>query len=359
MSRKKKTAEHVNHERWLVSYADFITLLFAFFVVLFSSSQVDKRKVGKISMAIQEAFQQMGIFQTANSRIPMVTADPLPTENIQLIEGGRGMAGHGHMASPFDKIVGSPPSGNDMGTLQKQLTGALKQELQRHDVVVKPEREGLVISLREIGFFDSGSAELRPSSEAAVQRIAQMLSAQPNEIRIEGHTDNVPIHNAQFSSNWELSTARATEMIRLFITRYNISATRLSAAGYAEYHPVASNETAEGRAQNRRVDIVVLTAALGGEEGSKQKTVGSGQKAEGSRQWAVGSCDSRLPHSRVAGMRGRCRRYPDLSAFLCVLAPLRELLLLFPATLRDIIHIFERRRHTRQCRRHPYASAAS
>ncbi len=109
MSRKKKAAEHANHERWLVSYADFITLLFAFFVVLFSSSQVDKRKVGKISMAIQEAFQQMGIFQTANSRVPMITADPLPAENIQLIENGKGMAGRGKMASPFEKITGSPP----------------------------------------------------------------------------------------------------------------------------------------------------------------------------------------------------------------------------------------------------------
>ena len=108
MSRKRKPAAHVNHERWLVSYADFITLLFAFFVVLFSSSQVDKRKVGKISAAMQEAFQQMGIFQAANSRTPMVTADPLPAENIQLIEDGKGMSGHGKMASPFEKMMGSP-----------------------------------------------------------------------------------------------------------------------------------------------------------------------------------------------------------------------------------------------------------
>ena len=270
MSRKKKAAEHANHERWLVSYADFITLLFAFFVVLFSSSQVDKRKVGKIAAAIQEAFQQMGIFQITNSRVPMVTADPLPTENIQLIEDGKGMSGRGQMASPFEKMMGSPASLKDMGALQKQLTSALGPELQRREVVLKARREGLVISLREIGFFDSGSAELRPTSEAAVKRIAEVLNAQPNTIRIEGHTDNVPIHNAQFASNWELSTARATEMIRLFITRYNFSATRLSAAGYAEYHPVASNATVEGRAQNRRVDIVVLASAPEGLEGGKQ-----------------------------------------------------------------------------------------
>jgi chemotaxis protein MotB len=277
MSRKKKAAEHVNHERWLVSYADFITLLFAFFVVLFSSSQVDKRKVGKISAAMQEAFQQMGIFQAANSRTPMVTADPLPTENIQLIEDGKGMSGHGKMASPFEKMMGSPTAPNDLGTIQKQLTRALAPEIERHEVVLKENRDGLVISLREIGFYESGSANLRATSEAAVQTIAQVLSAQGNNIRIEGHTDNVPIHNAQFASNWELSTARATEMTRLFITQFNLPATRLSAAGYAEYHPAASNETADGRAQNRRVDVVVLTPATEGVEGSKQNAAGSGQ----------------------------------------------------------------------------------
>ena len=277
MSRKKKAAEHPNHERWLVSYADFITLLFAFFVVLFSSSQVDKRKVGKIAAAIQEAFQQMGIFETANSGVPMVTADPLPTENIELIENGKGMSGRGQKASPFEKMLGSLNAQKDLDALQKQLTSALGPEIARHEVVLKASREGLVISLQEIGFFDSGSAELRPSSEATVQRIAQVLGAQPNNLRIEGHTDDVPIHNAQFTSNWELSTARATEMTRLFITHYNFPAMRLSAAGYAEYHPVANNGTVEGRAQNRRVDIVVLASAPEGIEGPRQKAVSSGQ----------------------------------------------------------------------------------
>jgi len=261
MSRKKKVVEHANHERWLVSYADFITLLFAFFVVLFSSSQVDKRKVGKISAAIQEAFQQMGIFQTANSRAPMITTDPLPAENIQAIENGSGTAGRGRMTSPLEKLRVSPPAPQDLGALQKQLTSALQPEIQRHEAALKAQHDGLVISLREIGFFDSGSAELKPSSEGAVQRIAAVLSAQANNIRIEGHTDNVPIHNTHFASNWELSTARATEMTRLFITRYGVLPTRLSAAGYAEYHPATNNDSVDGRAQNRRVDIVVLTTA--------------------------------------------------------------------------------------------------
>lgn len=268
MSRRRRAAENVNHERWLVSYADFITLLFAFFVVLFSSSQVDKRKVGKIAVAIQDAFQQMGIFQATNSRVPIVTNDPLPTVNVQLIEDGKGMAGRGHMAEPFEKLMGSPPQ-RDLGELQKQLAADLQPQIQRHEAVLSRNRDGLVISLREIGFFDSGSAELRPASLGAVQRVIQTLLVQPNDIRIEGHTDNVPIHNAQFNSNWELSTARATELIRLFVTEYAFPPTRLSAAGYAEYHPVASNGSADGRAQNRRVDIVVLGAGPWAAEGAK------------------------------------------------------------------------------------------
>ena len=136
-------------------------------------------------------------------------------------------------------------------------------------MVLKATREGLVISLQEMGFFESGSAELRANSEAAVARIAGVLSAQTNNVRIEGHTDNVPIHNSQFASNWELSTARATEMIRLFIIQYDLPATRLSAAGYAEFHPAASNDTVAGRARNRRVDIVVLASAPERLEGNR------------------------------------------------------------------------------------------
>ena len=268
MSRNRKAAERPNHDRWLVSYADFITLLFGLFVVLFSSSQVDKRKIGKISAAIQEAFQQMGVSPAANSRSP--TLDPSPGENIQLIENGKGISGRGKMLSPVDQLMKSAAAQTNMGALQKELNDSLGAEIQRKEVVLKANREGLVISLREVGFFDSGSAELRPASEAAVKRLAQVLDGQANNIRIEGHTDNVPIHNTQFASNWELSTARATEMIRLFITHYNLAATRLSAAGYAEYHPVATNDTSEGRAQNRRVDIVVLATAPESPESSQQ-----------------------------------------------------------------------------------------
>jgi chemotaxis protein MotB len=263
MSRKKRATAHVSHDRWLVSYADFVTLMFAFFVVMFSSAQMDKRKVGKLSVAIRTAFQQMGIFQAANSRTPMVTTDPLPMEDVQVIEDGKGLAGQGALPSPFEKMEGNPPQPKDLATLQKELGHALGAEIQRHEVALNAQHDGLVVSLRELGFFDSGSAQLRASSEATIRRIAEVLGGQPNNLRIEGHTDNIPIHNDHFASNWELSTARATEMIRLFITRYGLSPARVSAGGYAQFHPVATNQTEAGRALNRRVDIVILASAPG------------------------------------------------------------------------------------------------
>ena len=127
---------------------------------------------------------------------------------------------------------------------------------------MRREPDGLVISLREVGFFESGSAEMKSASQAAFDQIAAMLRQRNYRLRIEGHTDDVPIHTARFSSNWELSTARATEIIRLLIVRDGFAPDRLSAAGYAEFHPIAPNANAEGRGMNRRVDIVILGHAL-------------------------------------------------------------------------------------------------
>jgi chemotaxis protein MotB len=123
---------------------------------------------------------------------------------------------------------------------------------------IKARREGLVVSLREIGFYESGSSALRPSSRDAIDRLAAILESRTESLRIEGHTDNVPIHTSHFASNWELSTARASDLIKELVDRYHFDPQRLSAAGYAEFHPVAPNDTAEGRAHNRRVDIVIL-----------------------------------------------------------------------------------------------------
>ena len=256
---RRRRPQHANHERWLVSYADFITLLFAFFVVLYASSQVDQRKVGRLAMAIQVAFQELGVFPASNSKIPLDIQEPMPFSTTQAIENAKRSAELGHVSSPpLDTLTASSQEAN-LTTLQAELQQALRREIASHAVALHRESEGLVISLREFGFFDSGSATLRPSALPALDRIASILSVRTCRLRIEGHTDNVPIHTPQMASNWELSTARSTELVRLLIVRYRFSPDRLSAAGYAEYHPIASNDTPQGRAQNRRVDVVILT----------------------------------------------------------------------------------------------------
>jgi chemotaxis protein MotB len=262
MSRRKRARPHANHERWLVSYADFITLLFAFFVVLYASAQVDQRKVGKLAMAIQVAFQELGVFPASTTQIPLNASEPMPFATVQAIENARHTTELGRVSPSPNEPLGAHSEEADLSTLQTELQQALQHEISVKAVALHRETEGLVISLREFGFFDSGSATLKTTALPALDRIASILSVRTCRLRIEGHTDNVPIHTAQMASNWELSTARSTELVRLLITRNGIVPGRLSAAGYAEYHPIAGNQTAEGRAQNRRVDLVILSDQL-------------------------------------------------------------------------------------------------
>jgi len=257
MKRKRKE-EHANHERWLVSYADFITLLFAFFVVLYSSAQVDKRRVGQLALAIQVAFQQMGIFQASNSKPALIDTEPMPFSNVQIVENAERNQAIGRLVNSPQGDLTNAPVREVMTNLQDQLESALAPEIKKHTITVTPTREGIVVSLKEAGFYDSGSATVRPDALATISHFIDVIRSYPVHVRIEGHTDNVPIHTARFDSNWELSTARATEMIKLFISKYRIAPDRLSASGYGEYYPVASNDTPEGRAQNRRVDLVLL-----------------------------------------------------------------------------------------------------
>lgn len=237
MRAPRKDKGHANHERWLVSYADFITLLFAFFVVLFSSSQVDKRKVGALATAIQAAFQDMGIFSGQTSQTPL--------------------SGQGAVL-PTARVFNEAPMVVSMIKLEEDLAEALNPEIRRGEVALRVGKDGLVVSLREMGFFESGSAQVKLQSEPSLARLAKILASRPYDIRVEGHTDNVPIHTGLFASNWELSTARATSVVRLFIEKYNFSPARVSAAGYAEFHPATTNATPQGRMLNRRVNIVVL-----------------------------------------------------------------------------------------------------
>ena len=263
MSRRKRHAVHISHERWLVSYADFITLLFAFFVVMFASSQVDKRKVGEIATAIQVAFQKLAIFTPSSSQVNLIQTEAALSnpktldDTVQSRDLGRVVHRDVGLAGPDESLP-------DPGQIRDELEQALAGEIQKKHVSLRLTHEGLVISLQEIGFYDSGSATLKPESLPAVAKIAQLLASRREFIRVEGHTDDVPIHNALFKSNWDLSTSRATGLIDLLINQYSFQPQRLSAAGYAEYHPIVPNSSPETRSQNRRVDIVILNPQLWG-----------------------------------------------------------------------------------------------
>jgi chemotaxis protein MotB len=239
MRRRKKHVPHASHDRWLVSYADFITLLFAFFVVMYSTAQVDNKKVVRLAAAIQVAFQQLGA--------DPATTSPAPVREFVDISN----------ATPSVALARSAES-PDLAALRKELEQTLAPEISRGEVALQTGRDGLIISLREAGFFDSGSADIKAASQSAFTRMAMLLRAGQYSVRIEGHTDNVRIHNTQYDSNWELSTARSTDMVRLLIVKYGFVPQRLSASGYGEYHPIASNATVAGRALNRRVDLVVV-----------------------------------------------------------------------------------------------------
>jgi chemotaxis protein MotB len=262
MSRRKRKEEHVSHERWLVSYADFITLLFAFFVVLYASSQVDKRKVGRLALAIQVAFQELGVFDTSNTKVPLSNTEPMPFSNTQAVENMQRTTDLQRLVSSPKGMLATPPTTGSLSDVQAQLEKVLAPEMKERVVDVKTRKEGVIVSLREIGFYESGSAMLRPSAMNAIDRLASVVVPRAENLRIEGHTDNLPIHTAQYPSNWELSTARSTELVKLFVLRYHVMPSRLSAAGYAEFHPVNDNSSAENRARNRRIDVVILNPVL-------------------------------------------------------------------------------------------------
>ena len=233
----------VNHERWLVSYADFITLLFAFFVVLYAFARADQKKQQAMPEAIDQGFNALGLFGPKNDKQNVGGADKaaLPINIVM----GENLMSPGHVKADLEHI-------------HRDLNQRLASDAARHSVSIKMGRDGLVISLQEAGFFDSGSATPRPQSITALRQIAAALSSSPYDLRVEGDTDDVPIHSAQFDSNWELSSARATHIARILLALHAVRPDKLSAAGYAEFHPVDTNATAAGRANNRRVDIVVL-----------------------------------------------------------------------------------------------------
>jgi len=241
----------VTHDRWLVSYADFITLLFAFFVVLYAFAKADQKKQKQVSASIDTAFRSLSIFPSAGRQPPTSggASDSASEAEEAAIPANIVM----------DEEVFSPARvKDDLERLHRELAQTLSSQVAAHTVSIHMGRDGLVISLREAGFFASGSATPRPETLSTLKQIAASLSRTPYDLRVEGHTDNIPIHTSEFDSNWELSAARATRIARIFLNMKAMPPERISAAGYAEFHPVADNDTADGRAENRRVDLVIL-----------------------------------------------------------------------------------------------------
>jgi chemotaxis protein MotB len=247
MSRQRRQKQHANHDRWLVSYADFITLLFAFFVVMYAASSIDRQKMSAVAASIEGAFQQMGVFQGHASPATVKHA-PIAPELQALVQ-----------AAVETKVRQQGIAPRDLEPLRAQINEALKQEIDKGAITLRTGPDGLIISLSELSFFDSGSSAVRKNAQESFDRIAFLLAERRCGVRVEGHTDNVPIRTSEFKSNWDLSTARATAIVKSLIDRYHFEPSLLSAAGYGEYHPVASNDTAGGRQQNRRVDLVVLS----------------------------------------------------------------------------------------------------
>ena len=244
--RKRQTEEAVSQDRWLVSYADFITLLFALFVVLFASVTHGHVPIGQLAHAIRNGFH---------------TSGEIPADGAE-----------GAQQAPHPPVASAARSAGlnamEVSGLRNQLEAAMGPELRDHEIQLRTTPEGFVISLKELGFFNSGQAALLPGAAEKIQRIAGVLSQHGLDLRVEGHSDDQPIHNARFRSNWELSTQRAMAVLLLLVDDSGFDPHRISVAGYGQYRPIADNSTPEGRRINRRVDLVVLDRSQLGPQAS-------------------------------------------------------------------------------------------
>jgi chemotaxis protein MotB len=250
---RKKTAAHGNHERWLVSYADFMTLLFAFFVVMFASTQNDKNKAKDVSDSVRQALEH-GQFSAAISTV--LGRGKHEVRKAPSSKDATPERENSNASPPRPPDTHPPDLAQSLDTLMKGLDADLKNgKLQ-----LKLDPRGLIISMREKAFFASGDSTVAPDSLPMLAKIAAVVQSLPNSVRLEGHTDARPIHTSRFQSNWELSAARSIAMLELLRDRFQIPPSRMAVAGYAENSPVDTNDTEEGRAHNRRVDLVLLTA---------------------------------------------------------------------------------------------------
>lgn len=253
MRRRRRNPSHENHERWLISYSDFITLLFAFFVVMFASSQTDKSKAQQVATSVTQALDNGGVKAVVHE-ILGGTVDEKGSGNAMM----RGPGGTEKNIAAKPDITTKKVDVADLLPSTKFLTEALSDEIKQGKVDVRLEARGLVVSLRQAAYFPSGGDDVAASATPSLSKIAETIRPLPNQVRLEGHTDSVPIHNSRFRSNWDLSAARAIAMLDIFTGQFGIPRNRFAIAGYADTVPVDSNDTETGRTRNRRVDIVIL-----------------------------------------------------------------------------------------------------
>lgn len=252
MAKKHKHPEHVNHERWLVSYADFITLLFATFTALYALSKADADKAKAVADGMREAFGT-GTPQMIQMESP--ESEAIPSNK--------------HKAPPNRSDVKSPTRKAGREEFEK-----IKDEMEQYlitkgslnKVQIDIQERGLKVSMKEAGFFESGRAEVKTEAHQILGELAAKLMKYNNQLRVEGHTDNVPMSSRTYPSNWELSSSRATNVARVLTEKFGVPASKISATGYGEHRPVFPNDTPAGRARNRRVDLVVLSSGADGAE---------------------------------------------------------------------------------------------
>jgi chemotaxis protein MotB len=246
MSRRRQKTEAASHERWLVSYADFVTLLFAFFVVLFATGQTDRQRAKQVADSLKEGFSEPQLAR-AMSRMIGGPVKKLKDSNPQSQPNPTGSTALQNSADE-----------QTLETAFARLQQLLKHRMEDRTVDLKMDVRGLVISLREQGFFVSGDDQIPASAKETIDQIASVIGPLPHRVRLEGHTDSIPIATFKYRDNWALSSARSIAMLYQFTDR-RVDGQRFSVVGHGDTQPLASNETDEGRRQNRRVEIVVLT----------------------------------------------------------------------------------------------------
>lgn len=262
-SRRQHAEEHENHERWLVSYADFITLLFAFFVVMYAISSVNEGKYRVLSDTLDAAFRAPE--RSANLvNIGEQARAPIPSPNVEF--PGAQVGGPEQEGRPHEPATQTDGAAQEFvkqpEVMAQKVREALSDLVKKGMVVVTQGGEWVEVEMKSQVLFDSGSARVKDEALPALGEIAKTLGGFENRLQVEGYTDNAPISTAAFSSNWELSAARAASVVQLF-SRSGVAPERMAAVGYGEYRPKASNDTPQGRQQNRRVVVRISTTERG------------------------------------------------------------------------------------------------